>query len=481
MHAQSPYDILIVGAGAAGTTLAQALSRGSAARPTGRYRIALLERSLAEPDRIVGELLQPGGREILQRLGMGDCVEGIDAVPVHGYAVVKDGDAVRIPYNHTHEGRSFHHGRFIQNLRSKARTAPGVEIVEATVTDLIECPLSRRVIGVQAVRKGATQGEKEPFYATLVVVADGCFSNFRAQVYRAKPATNTVGHFVGVVLQDAALPIPKHGTVSLIRGHGPVLLYQIAEHDTRMLVDVKAPLPADLKSHILTEIVPHLPAGLQQPARRAVETDRLRRMPNTVLAPATQGGRATKEGVVLVGDAWNMRHPLTGGGMTVAFHDAELLARLLVALPDLGDWDAVGAVLHRWHWQRKPLAATVNILSVALYDLFGADDEYLAVLRDGCFAYFERGGTCVSEPVGLLSATRPDTFLLFYHFFCVAFYSIYVMFTRPRTVRVPGEKAKTLPPPGVEEYPLLCLKGVRVFWTACVVFGPLLWAEYRWW
>ena len=96
-------------------------------------------------------------------------------------------------------------------------------------------------------------------------------------------------------------------------------------------------------------------------------------MPNTVLAPAAQGGRATKEGVVLVGDAWNMRHPLTGGGMTVAFHDAELLSRLVVALPDLTDWDAVSAALHRWHRLRKPLAATVNILSVALYDLFSAD------------------------------------------------------------------------------------------------------------
>ncbi|KAJ3005055.1 hypothetical protein NUW54_g4513 [Trametes sanguinea] len=54
------YDVLIVGAGIAGSALAHALS--TAAKERSRpLRICLLERSLAEPDRIVGELLQPGG------------------------------------------------------------------------------------------------------------------------------------------------------------------------------------------------------------------------------------------------------------------------------------------------------------------------------------------------------------------------------------------------------------------------------------
>lgn len=40
----------------------------------------LLERDLAEPDRIVGELLQPGGYLKLKELGLEDSVEGIDSV-----------------------------------------------------------------------------------------------------------------------------------------------------------------------------------------------------------------------------------------------------------------------------------------------------------------------------------------------------------------------------------------------------------------
>jgi len=59
--------------------------------------------------------------------------------------------------------------------------------------------------------------------------------------------------------------------------------------------------------------------------------------------------------------------------MTVALNDVLLLRDLLGSVTNLNDWTQVRKVLRRWHWDRKPLASTVNILSVALYDLFGAD------------------------------------------------------------------------------------------------------------
>jgi len=134
----------------------------------------------------------------------------------------------------------------------------------------------------------------------------------------------------------------------------------------------------------------------------------------------------------MIGDSWNMRHPLTGGGMTVAFSDAvhltEMLrpSELLPAGRDGLEWEKVAPMLRAWFWERKKLASVVNIMSVALYDLFGgadgtsssilrfwripADDTAdLAILREGCFRYFELGGEAVAGPVSLLSA---------YVFFC---------------------------------------------------------------
>ncbi|KAI0683848.1 squalene monooxygenase [Cytidiella melzeri] len=472
-----PYDIVIVGAGVAGTALAHALST-SRSPP---LRICLLERSLAEPDRIVGELLQPGGLALLQQLGLGSCVEGIDAVPVYGYAVVLNGKPVHIPYPNERTGCSFHHGRFIQALRKKAMAAPGVETVEATVSELIECPLTGRILGVRATRKLTGAVEKEAFFGDLTIVADGCFSNFRSKVMvtaGVKPETKS--HFVGTILEDAHLPIEKHGTVVLVKGSGPVLLYQIGEHDTRMLVDIKAPLPSDLNEHILTKIAPQLPSALHIPVQQALEKDRLRRMPNSFLPPTEQGGKHTKEGVVLLGDSWNMRHPLTGGGMMCAFNDVYILCQHFANVKDFADWKEVSHILHRWHWQRKALSSTVNILSVALYDLFGADDESLEVLRVGCFKYFERGGECVNGPVSLLSGIIASPAVLFWHFFSVAFYSIWVMFTHPRAVPGPDGKT-TFVVPTWDSYPIYVIKSFQVFWTACVVFLPLMWTEIRWW
>jgi squalene monooxygenase len=96
-------------------------------------------------------------------------------------------------------------------------------------------------------------------------------------------------------------------------------------------------------------------------------------MPNSFLPPVEQGTGMSKEGAILIGDSWNMRHPLTGGGMTVALNDVVLLRNLLGSVSDLKDWRQIRKVLHQWHWDRKSLSSTLNILSVALYDLFGAD------------------------------------------------------------------------------------------------------------
>ncbi len=58
---RSNYDIIIVGAGIAGCALAHGLST-LPRTGTPSMRIAVVERSLTEPDRIVGELLQPRWR-----------------------------------------------------------------------------------------------------------------------------------------------------------------------------------------------------------------------------------------------------------------------------------------------------------------------------------------------------------------------------------------------------------------------------------
>ena len=73
--------------------------------------------------------------------------------------------------------------------------------------------------------------------------------------------------------------------------------------------------------------------------------------------------------------------------MTVAFNDAVLLTPMLAPGGTLGlkegkegleDWDTIAEGLREWWWKRKNLAGVVNVLSMALYDLFGgADGQFI--------------------------------------------------------------------------------------------------------
>ncbi|KAF5804013.1 putative squalene monooxygenase [Helianthus annuus] len=92
-------------------------------------RVHVIERDLTEPDRIVGELLQPGGYLKLIELGLEDCVDGTEAQQVFGYAIYMDGQNTKLSYplekfESDISGRSFHNGRFIQRMREKAASLP---------------------------------------------------------------------------------------------------------------------------------------------------------------------------------------------------------------------------------------------------------------------------------------------------------------------------------------------------------------------
>lgn len=375
-------DVVIIGAGILGCALAVAFS------DQGRS-VILLEKSLKQPDRIVGELLQPGGVAALEELGLADCLEDIDAIKVFGYDVIYHGDEVAIPYPENAafttttpneketrsrpEGRSFHHGRFIQKLRERALKCANVTVVETTATDLVRSGYSGQVLGVEC----STRDRKDYYFAHLTVVADGYASKFRKEVNTRAPVVKS--KFWGLELIDADLPMPNHGHV-LISDSPPVLLYQIGTHETRALVDIPENLPSasvrngGVKNHLRNVVLPSLPARVRPSFEAALDRGALRSMPNSFL-PASKNKHA---GVILLGDAMNMRHPLTGGGMTVAFNDALLLSRLLSPeqVPRFEDTRAVLAQLDAFHWKRKNLTSVINILAQALYSLFAANGGF---------------------------------------------------------------------------------------------------------
>lgn len=147
------------------------------------------------------------------------------------------------------------------------------------------------------------------------------------------------------------------------------------------MVDIPSPIPkvsnGEMDDYMRHYIGPQLPKVIQQSFLNALNTQKIRSMPCSWLPPTQNQSR----GIVLLGDAQNMRHPLTGGGMTVAFWDVVHLRDSLQEIPDLFEYkDLTTNVIGNHHWTRKPLSAVVNILANALYALFSAGEGILSLI-----------------------------------------------------------------------------------------------------
>lgn len=415
------HDVIVVGAGVAGGALINCLARD------GR-RVICVERSLYrddvlyEPSRIVGELLQPGGYQTLCNLGLRDSLEGIDAQPIYGYGMFLGGRAEKIAYTDNDEvdrkplvaGRSFHNGRFLRRLREIALDNPNITLVEGNVISLDKDADSGYVIGV--TYKAANQTHK--LRAPLTIACDGCSSTLRKRVTKPPPVS-VYSKFYGLVLPipNPHIPYPNHGHV-ILANPAPVLFYPISSHEVRCLVDVSSTYTGNVSDYMLTTVLPQIPLAFQSAFEAAVKAGGMKMMPNRVMPAPVD----IISGAILLGDSFNMRHPLTGGGMTVALSDIHILRRLLRSIPDLSDTDRVSRSLQTFCQARKPLSTTINILANALYTLFCADDPGLQIMREACFDYLSMGGRMSNDPMSMLGGLKPHRFLLVAHFFSVALY-----------------------------------------------------------
>ncbi|KAK9007422.1 hypothetical protein V6N11_074346 [Hibiscus sabdariffa] len=98
--------------------------------------------------------------------------------------------------------------------------------------------------------------------------------------------------FVGLVLENCELPYPSHGHV-ILADPSPIVFYPISRTEVRCRLTYLA------KKYLL------FPMG------------NVRTMTNRSMLEAP----LPTPGALLMGDAFNMCHPLTGGGMTVALSD----------------------------------------------------------------------------------------------------------------------------------------------------------------
>lgn len=405
-HQRLKADVCIVGAGVTGSALAAMLGENG-------LSVIVVEKDLRSTERIVGELLQPDGVKKLREMGLSDCLEEIDAQIIRGYYLRKGEASCTIPYpEHAESGRAFHHHLFIDRLRGRLRSCERIQLLEARVLRLNE--KQGRITGAEA---RDTEGLTWVIEAPLTILSDGMQSTLRAQYHQNTP--ERTGYFIGLILKNCPLPSPGHGHVFLTES-SPYLCYPISSGEIRMLVDFRGESPprkgsAEVMARF-SEVEKTLPDVLLPAFREAVGGRYFKVMPNHRL-PAE--GFKRQKGLTMIGDALNMRHPLTGGGMTAGLTGACQLGKAILQLSREGKWGTAEA---DQRINRMPSApnAPINILADALYAVFRHPQ-----LSAACIAYLQSSPFRARGPVQLLAGLSRSRRLLYYHFFAVAFFGAF--------------------------------------------------------
>ncbi|KAL4575156.1 hypothetical protein LXL04_021998 [Taraxacum kok-saghyz] len=144
----------------------------------------------------------------------------------------------------------------------------------------------------------------------------------------------------------------------------------------------------DLSNYLKTIVALQIPSELQDGFIASIDKGKMKVMPNRRI-PASL---LLTPGALLIGDALNMCHPLTGGGMTVALSDVVILCHLLRHLHSLHDPYALCKYLESFYTLRKPVSSTINILAEALYKVFCAShDKAWQEMQEACFEYLRLG------------------------------------------------------------------------------------------
>ena len=394
---KSEFDICIIGAGMAGATIAAHLA------PKG-IKIALIDHSFEEKKRIVGELLQPGAVLSLEQMGLGHLLDGFDAQPVEGYALLQGEEKTTIPYPQHYKGMGLHNGRFLQQIRASALHNESVKQIHGKALQLLENERNE-IVGV-SYRESLTS-EIKSIHAPLTITSDGFFSNFRDHLSNNEKTVTS--YFIGLILKDCEMPFPKHGHVFL-SGPTPFICYPISNNEVRLLIDFpgeQLPRKQLLQQHLDANVTPYIPECMRNSYEQALQEGGFKVMPNHYMAAKP----IIRKGAVMLGDALNMRHPLTGGGLTAVFSDIQILSAHLLAMRDFNNTDLIHEKIEAYYRDRQKANANVNILANALYGVMSNN-----LLKTAVFKFLQRGGINAQESIAMLAGLNRNHYTLMKQF-----------------------------------------------------------------
>jgi menaquinone-9 beta-reductase len=385
-------DVLIAGAGPAGSALAAGLARTGAS-------VVLLEAAHHPRPKACAEYASPHIVEELARIGLAPDAWQADAIALTGMRMVAGGRSAKITYA---DRRGPRRSWGLDRTRFDARLAvhaadSGAELVEGT--RLIGLGVSEGRVTGATVRSG--DGTRRTITAGLVVGADGVRSSVARLTGVERPVR--FPRRLGLVAHHAGDPeLGEHGEMHVGRGYYVGLA---PLPDGRLNVGMalpmsgRAPAPERFAAAI---------AGLPAVAERLAGRERL-----TPIRGASPIGHRVADvagpGWLLVGDAAGFVDPFTGEGIHRALRSARAATEAISGTSDPAtayrrERRAAFAAKSALSWLVQGFLAVPPLLEHALARL---DERPGAALRLGSALGDCRPATDALAPHALVEVLRP--------------------------------------------------------------------------
>ena len=369
--AQQNFDIVIVGGGLAGLSLAVALR-------TSRLSIAVVEGRAPQPPqgdwdaRIYA--ISPANQRFLEEIGIWrhfDLTSGLTRItPVHAMEIFGDTDG-RLDFSAYDSGV----GELAWIIESALMQGELWETVKRQGNVTLLCPARPQTLDMQADAGRLTLDDGRTLSARLIVAADGADSWTR-QAAGIEVAFKPYEQ-MGVVANLACERPHRNAAFQWFRRDGVLAWLPLPENRISIVWSTSDKHARELLSLPAEEFCQRVAeAGLQrlgeftQITAPAAFPLRLMRAPHTV-APR----------LALIGDAAHTIHPLSGHGINLGFQDAQALAAVLAGKPqyvDCGD----ARLLRGYERARIEEVVALQSATHSLQRLFLPDAPPLAWLRN---------------------------------------------------------------------------------------------------
>lgn len=351
--ATTTADVLVVGGGPAGLALSLLLLKSGAT-------VALMEKSRSLDREYRGEILQPGGQAVLDRLGVLRGARDRGAYEHDGFQLVQgervllDSDYRRLPapYNCL---LSLPQSHLLAELLAACAAHPGFHHLCGTRVSALLTEDGRVRGAVGTGPDGAHEVR-----AHVVAGADGRYSKVRSLAgigtVREEAFDQDVLWFK--LPDPAAAPAASRRSVQVYRGSGaPVLVYRSYPDSVQLgwtlphggYRDVAARGIAFIKDQIAAA-VPHHADAVHATLRTPADLTLLDVF-------SSRAKRWAADGLVLLGDSAHTHGPIGAQGINLALQDAVLLHPVL--MDSLRTGDASAAFLSRFADERRPAIASV--------------------------------------------------------------------------------------------------------------------------